>query len=361
MSSFAVTIEELEIFDHPDADALELAQVGGYHAVVPKGAYVTGDCALYIPEAAVLPPDLIEEIGLVGKLAGPDKNRVKAVRLRGALSQGIVTECKALYEAVNNEPLADHLGEDFAEALGITKWVPPVPTQLDGQVVPAPNLAHWPDIENIKRFPQIFTVGEQVVATEKIHGTCMIATYVDEGTEPELLVSSKGFGSKHLALVESDTNLYWKMAHNYQLKERLAAIAAEFDSTYVAVFGEVFGHNVQDLHYAKEGQFYRAFDLWVAPATLPGRFIDTTEAFAILEAHGIPTVPVLYEGNYDADLLEALTDGTESVSGDNLHLSEGIVVRPATEGRSHVTGSRKIAKFVSEAYLTRKGDTTEYE
>jgi len=90
MSSFQVTVEKLVILPHPNADALELAQVSGYRAVVAKGRYVTGDLACYIPEQAVLPPDLIAELGLEGKLAGPAKNRVKAVRLRGELSQGIV-------------------------------------------------------------------------------------------------------------------------------------------------------------------------------------------------------------------------------------------------------------------------------
>ena len=89
MSDLKVTLEKLEIFPHPNADLLELAQVGLYRAVVGKGQFESGDYALYIPEQAILPPELIEELGLTGKLAGPEKNRVKAVRLRGEISQGI--------------------------------------------------------------------------------------------------------------------------------------------------------------------------------------------------------------------------------------------------------------------------------
>jgi RNA ligase (TIGR02306 family) len=79
VSSLRVTIEQLTIHEHPNADALELAQVGLYRAVVAKGAYRTGDFALYIPEQAVLPVDLIEELGLTGRLSGKEKNRVKAI------------------------------------------------------------------------------------------------------------------------------------------------------------------------------------------------------------------------------------------------------------------------------------------
>lgn len=55
MSTLRVTAEVLTIHEHPNADALELAQVGLYRAVVAKGAYRTGDAALYIPEQSVLP------------------------------------------------------------------------------------------------------------------------------------------------------------------------------------------------------------------------------------------------------------------------------------------------------------------
>jgi hypothetical protein len=50
MSSFAVTAERLVIHAHPDPEVeqLELAQVGDYRTVVPRGQYKTGDWAIYI-------------------------------------------------------------------------------------------------------------------------------------------------------------------------------------------------------------------------------------------------------------------------------------------------------------------------
>ena len=39
MSTLRVTVEHLTIHEHPNADALELAQVGLYRAVVAKGTY----------------------------------------------------------------------------------------------------------------------------------------------------------------------------------------------------------------------------------------------------------------------------------------------------------------------------------
>src|SRR5581483_11604494 len=88
MSTFKVTAEKLTIHEHPNADALELAQVGLYRAVVVKGRYQTGDWAIYVPEQAVLPQELIDELGLANYLSGRDHNRVVPVKLRGQLSKG---------------------------------------------------------------------------------------------------------------------------------------------------------------------------------------------------------------------------------------------------------------------------------
>lgn len=80
MSTLGVTTERLTVHPHPNADALELAQVGLLRAVVAKGAHRTGDWVVHIPENELLPDALIEELGLTGKLAGSRRNRVKAIR-----------------------------------------------------------------------------------------------------------------------------------------------------------------------------------------------------------------------------------------------------------------------------------------
>lgn len=356
MSTFKVTVERLVVEPHPNADRLELAQVGLYRAVVPKGEYKTGDYALYIPEQAIVPDSLIEELGLVGKLAGKAKNRVKAVRLRGALSQGIVCRPKAVSDW-EYDLMAD-TDHNFAESLGITKWVPEIPAHMSGAVVPAPDLIRWVDIENLKRYPDAFTPGEPVVATEKIHGTCCLITWHDD----KLWVSSKGFGDKSLALEYNDTNLYWRAAIQYELADKLSGIAAEFMCTSVALFGEVYGQGIQDLTYGKaanrnETLGFAAFDMvmvqsekeWLSPED----FANVTSAYLI------PTVPVLYEGPFDLDALTAAASG-DTVLGHGSNIREGLVIRPAAEGHSDILGGRKIAKLVSDTYLLRK-NATEFE
>ncbi|MGX6740335.1 RNA ligase (ATP) [Streptomyces xantholiticus] len=354
MSTLRVTAEVLTVHQHPNADALELAQVGLYRAVVAKGVYRTGDAALYIPEQAVLPAALVEELGLTGRLAGGDANRVKAVRLRGELSQGIVCRLRALAHVDLARAAAD--GTDFADRLSITKWAPPIPPRMSGEVEAAPDLLPWVDIENLQRYPDIFEPGEPVVLTEKLHGTACLMTYstADGG---RVQVSSKGFGAKGLALKEDPANLYWRAVLGHGVPKIVARLAERLGASRVGVFAEVYGAGVQDLGYGKnaraeDGLGYAVFDI---SAEIDGqvRWLDPA---AVLRGE-LPLVPRLFAGPYDADTVLELASGRETVSGRRMHLREGVVVRPAVERYSPVTGGRAIAKVVSPAYLTRKGGT----
>ncbi|GGZ72251.1 RNA ligase [Streptomyces subrutilus] len=358
MSTLRVTAEELTVHEHPNADALELAQVGLYRAVVAKGAYRTGEFALYVPEQAVLPAALVDELGLTGRLAGGNADRVKAVRLRGELSQGLVCRPRAL--ADTDLARAAEEGTDFAGLLGITKWAPPVPATMSGDAEPAPDLMPWTDIENLRRHPQAFEPGEPVVLTEKVHGTACLFTYVVEGGR--CLVSSKGFGAKGLALREDERNVYWRAVRGHGVPAVAAALAARLGATRIGIFGEVYGAGVQDLAYgvgprtADTPPGYAVFDV---SAEIDGQlcWLDPAEA---LEPGELPTVPRLYEGPYALDRVLELASGRETVSGRGLHLREGVVIRAAAERYSPVLGGRAVAKAVSPAYLTRRNGT-EYE
>lgn len=360
MSTFAVTVEQIEVLPHPGADRLELARVGEYRAVVEKGRYVTGDFALYIPEQAILPDELIAELGLDNKLAGSNKNRVKAVRLRGEISQGIV--CRPSSMDWNGDVTA-LLGIDWAELLGIYKWEPPIPVHLAGEVDSCGELIRWPDIENIKRYPEIFTPGEEVYLTEKIHGTCCLITYV---AESELfVVSSKGLGGKNLVLKENDNNVYWRAVKKYKLREKLAQLCREEGWSKVGLFGEVYGAGIQDLNYgvntSMEGPGYAGFDIW-RHSLVDGAagFCNAPDTLKFLDRSKIPAVPAVYEGPWDYAFACSLAEVMEDVSGTESCIREGLVIRSATEEISAVTGGRKIAKLVSEQYLLRKNGT-EYE
>ena len=367
MSTFAARARRITLRPLANADRLELASIDGteYMVVCEKGLHQTGDLVIYIPEQAILTDALITELRLVspdGKtlLAGGSldehgavkRNRVKALRLRGTLSQGLVYRHTAkLGELVE--------GADYAPALGITKYAPPIPEDLLGKVSECPQLQSYTDLENIKNFPGVLQVGEPVIAVEKAHGVCTVLALIDG----ELAISGKGLAAKHLRLLDEPgpdgqpTNVYFRAAAMYDIAAKLRALAARYPGQIVTLFGETYGVQ-RDLKYglAPGAVDFRAFDLRVGETYLP--FREFTAACAELS---IPTLPVIYQGPFDRALIEAAATGPEQVTGRNAHHREGVVVRPQTE-RRHPELGRVILKVISPKYLAKKTDTdTEYE
>jgi len=356
LSTFEVKVRRVVVSEHPDPEvhSLELGQVDDYHVVVGKGQFHTNDLAVYIPEQAVVPDAIIEEMGLTGRLAGSKKNRVKAIRLRGELSQGLlyVPQGRELRE-----------GEELGEEFGIYKHEPPIPQSMAGKVQrlgPGPGqesfaegfFRTYTDIENIKKYPDAFEDGEDVVITEKLHGSCCIVGIVSG----QRIVSSKGIAKRDLILQEEEGNVYWRIVKQMGLHEKLEGFLEEFQHigiTDVLLFGEVLG--VQDLMYGcKPGELdFRAFDVYVNYEKAGPQFLDHPIMVSVLIGSGIPMVPVLYKGPFSKEKLTELTSGESTLAG---HIREGVVVKSYWEKEDRKVG-RKILKSISPEYLLRKGGT----
>ena len=150
MAQFEVPVVRVDrIEEHPGADALEIAVVRGYRCVTKIGAHRAGDLVAYIPEDAIVPETLIRELRLWdeakgrGMLAGKKGDRVKAIRLRGVVSQGL------LYPVEGREE-----GENLAEALDIVRYEPPIPVYMQGEVSNVRGHTLPYDIESIQKFPR---------------------------------------------------------------------------------------------------------------------------------------------------------------------------------------------------------------
>jgi RNA ligase (TIGR02306 family) len=395
MSDFVVTVERISAIEPVEgADKIELAVVGEYRSIVAKGSFKPGDLAVYLPEASVLPEWLIERLNLVGKLSGSQKNRIKAIKLRGCLSQGIVYQvnemvdhsCHVVRGAGNLQAVEVSEGDDVTEFLGVKKYDPmeamdpALRKRFYGNcayVGPEKTVRY--DFENWKKYPNIFKDGDEVVITEKLHGTMCCFAYFPGLMHPDLpddvFVYSKGLGARGNVFkwVNDDgtpaDNVYLKAFHGMTSDSALAATVTErlaeglYDlglappETPIFLFGEVYGIGVQDLGYGHSSPTFRAFDLWVGTPQ-GGRFIDAADKYSLLDRLGIPTVPVLYRGPFNRETMLSLTDGKTTLGGG--HIREGVVITSATEENVHRFG-RKILKNVSGEYLTRKGNITEFQ
>lgn len=364
MSDFRVSVEYVSIHPHNNSDNLEIAQIGDYQSVVLKGKYKTGDLVAYIPEDSVLPDNLIEEMGLTGKLAGSRKNRIRAVKLRGILSQGI---CYPAREGWN-------LGDDVSEELNIKKYEPPILQQFRGLAINAKGKTVHYDIENIKKYPDVFQEGEEVCFTEKVHGTlmCFGMIQTEDMQEPEFILHSKGLGKQGIAfkLTEDNSkNLYYRTVQKYDLFEAARNIKTAIGTDSVYILGEVLG--CQDLKYGFNSSNddeigFRVFDIFYRDSLEGEGYLDCFGLSAVCLAVKLMLVPVLYIGPFSKEKVKEYTTGIESVSGTNSHMREGIVIKPISERfdehlEKHCGSGRVILKSVSEQYLLRKNkNATEY-
>lgn len=381
MATFEVKLYPITIERHPDADLLELAVIGDYRAVVARGQYSTGDMVAYIPEGAVVPDWLISKLGLTGRLAGSKKNRVKAIKLRGVLSQGLVYPCDKMFLHAHDtddntdgtfvwticgeDPdewmfIDDNDDGDWAEFLGIVKYEPPIPIHMAGEVQNIHGYTLSYDIENLKKFPEVLVDGEDVIITEKLHGT-----WACWGWNPNcgLVVTSKGLSKQGLSFKDehvNDGNLYMKTLRATQDDEGRTAlhrVCEDFAAVGEAVYllGEIFGGNVQDLKYGMDKPVFRLFDVYIGEPG-HGYYADFDMLVKIAAVADLPLVPLLYRGPYSKAKVLELTDGRETVSGKEACIREGVVVRTSTERKDPVIGRMQL-KSVSEKYLLRKGGT----
>jgi RNA ligase (TIGR02306 family) len=368
MSKFNIPIKRIRAIEpHPNADAIEFAVIDGYRSISRKGQFKPGDLVAYIPEQSLLPTWLLKRLGLwdeakaCGRLTGKEGNRVKAIKLRGALSQGLCYEASPLVDESLRELIVTE-GDEVSALLGITKYEPPIPIEMAGEVFNAglENTLSF-DVENIKSYPNVILDGEEVVITEKLHGTCTIVAILPRtqanpeafGRDKNILIFSKGIGAKGLALKNNERNM--DNLYVRATKDLIATIDAHQSDLPQPIFilGETYGPGVQDLSYGKSLGF-RAF------AVAQGyRGAQRYDDWHLIEGqhrrtYGFATVPVLYRGPFSQEVLEQLTNGKTTL--DAAHIREGVIVVPATERIDQSIG-RVCLKSVSPEYLTRKGGT----
>lgn len=75
--------------DHPMTPNLKIAHVMEQHQLVVGNHYDDGILGIFIPDGAIVPDKLAEEMWVLGKLAGKKRNRVKARDFLGEFSAGL--------------------------------------------------------------------------------------------------------------------------------------------------------------------------------------------------------------------------------------------------------------------------------
>lgn len=344
------------IAKHPDADALSITEVDGRPCIIRTGEWAEGDIAVYVPIDSVVPTRDARFAFLASKAKSDGSYRVRAMRLRGVFSMGLLIrpteddllEAEGIVHTHGLIPDFDRglpaiVGVNLRAHLGITVYEGPEEGNSieAGQMERDPGFLPVYDIESLRKWQRVLADGEEVVLTEKVHGANGRFAF----HQGRLWVATRTTYRKPVDEL-GEGSMWSKVAADLDLERRLSAFPG------FAVYGEVYGQ-VQDLKYGVgvggRGARLVVFDI-LEIATR--RWLDYDEQLAMAAAMGLPTVPMLYRGPWSPELMSHAEGAT--VLGNGAHVREGFVLRPVKE-RVHLRLGRVLLKMHGQGYLLRKG------
>ena len=331
MSTHTCPVVPIVLEKHENADSLSIVKVKDFSYVArtedwlnhPLGVWIEPDMCVPAdrPEFAWLEKShkLIENNGIKGY-------RIKVKRLRGVMSMGLMIPA----------PEGAKLGDDLMEHFGIVRYEPPEPMSTGGEACkPPPGIRYVYDVENAYKFAHLFTDGEEVSCSEKIHGA--------NGRWVHLPDLGMFCGSRTEWKQQDEGNLWWKALARHPEVEEFCK-----NNPDITVYGEAYGQVGKFPYNVPKGKVgIIVFDL-----LRHGSWVDHDEAREI--GKSLPWVPILYRGPWNKEKIFALADGKSEVakSAGIDHIREGIVIRPIKE-RNNLEIGRTQLKIVSNAYLEK--------
>lgn len=320
------------------ADAIERATVLGWQLVVKKGDYQVGDLAVYC-EIDCLMPDRPEF-----EFLKPRGMRIKTIRLRGQISQGICFPLSILPEGFEIKEDAD-----CTAALGVTKYEPPIPAYLSGTVKGKfPWFIPKTDETRVQVLQDVLDKykGEKCYVTEKVDGSSV--TYYLNNNE-------FGVASRNLELLEDDENSLWKVARELDIENKLRSLGKN-----MALQGELIGEGIQSNILRLRGQTVAVFNAFEIDTA---KYLNYYELKQLLETLQLPMVPVLATDYILENDIEAIIRRAtiKSLLCPDVW-AEGIVIRPLQEitdvglTDNNLHNNRVSFKAINPEYLLKYGE-----
>jgi len=327
------------------ADAIEVATVGGWKVVVKKGDFAPGDLAVYCEIDSFIPtkiaPFLTKPDHYPKVFEGVEGERLKTVRLRKTLSQGLLMSLE-IHEDLP-QMMYGNIGEDVSELLGIKKYEAPIPAQLAGEVKGMfPGFIPKTDQERIQNLSvelaEWVRLGYTFEVTEKLDGTSMTVFMVD---------TVFSICSRNLELKPNPDNSMFKAAADQNLMEILTLLNT-LSPRNLALQGELIGNGIQGNKYKYTGQEFRVFDIYDIDAK---RYFTPAERKEFVTELNIKHVPVFQSAvALDGLTMEVLLKHAEgkSVMGD--------ITGPEREGLVYKCNENPEVSFkvISNSFLLRE-------
>lgn len=323
----------------PGADAIEKATVLGWELVVKKGEFKIGELCVYIEIDSVLPdkPEF--------EFMRDRKFRVKTIKLRGQISQGICFPLSILPEDKYSD------GDDVTGVLGIVKYdeYQDQKSPKQGNKIRYPKwMPQWLQgfvhrfrfVRDYYRkhsgqrtFPALIPKTDETrvqVLQElltKYKGTkCYITEKLDGSSITIYQINGKfGVCSRNIDLKRDPEDRFWKAALALDLENKLKT---HYKGQNIALQGELIGEGVQGNKYKLKGNVINFFNVFFVKEF---RYGNIRELLDICIELNISEVPIL---NVDFMLPDSIPELVEMSKGQSVFgvtIREGIVIRPMEE------------------------------
>lgn len=352
----------LEISPIEGADRIETATVLGWKVVVKKGDFKVGDMCVYVEIDSLLPAWEAFEF------MAPRKYRVRTIKLRKQISQGICFPMSILPD----DPEGRSESDDVTEDLGITKYERPVKgTQRtwskrkpkwwekilrwfgfnpDLSVRPQgfPHYVPKTDEERVQNVPAVLKEIQDVpcYVTVKVDGTS--ATFSKKGSTYLVCSRNRASSKRERIFENAGSNVYWR------IYEKLGIRAILERAGNIAIQGEIAGPGVQKNHLGLKEPTLFVFDVWDIDKQQYFT-LDEMETFCLVNHLTMVDLATYTPGWPPSTVDEAL----EMAKGKypNGHHREGIVIRACDNRMAKTCGLGRLSfKVVNNDYLLSEDD-----
>ncbi len=367
-------IEEIKPIE--GANKIEYCRVMGWWVVVKKGEFKVGDKCVYVEIDSILPEHADFEFLRARKF------RIKTIKLRGCLSQGIAFPLKIYGKDFSN----CSVGKDVTDDLNIQKYETPDEKEVV-QRVPKTKFEKIVDKIKYKYFPFIFqktsykwpewiphTDETRIQSCGKILDelrgvTCYVAVKMDgqsftayvsrKNTPMRKLFRTIGIKlpngwilhvcSRNMDVSNNKGSAFIRNAIQHDLENKLAL----FDGRY-AIQGEQCGEKIQANRMGCPSLSLFVFNIF---DRLMGEFVDLPTMQRLCKEMGLTTVPII-DDNFVIDESVTVDSLLEMAKGnyDNGHKREGIVIRPVVGRYSQILKGRASFKAINNEYLLEEKD-----
>ena len=313
-----VTVKRVtEIRPIPDADAIECAIIGGgWPVVIKKGEFKVGDSGVFFEVDSFLPINdsrysFLEKNKITWN--GKEGIRLRTIRLRGQLSQGLILPLQLFPEVTDvlRHSFTDINAMDFSEMLGIEKWEPVIPAGLAGQVKgPFPSWIRKTDQERIQNL-----LVEVLETPENTNAEYEISVKLDGSSMTSYFNQSDvGVCSRNLELKineENANNAFVKTFISSGLQDALIQIGRN-----VAVQSELMGPGIQGNREQLKALQLFVFDIFDIDTQTYLTPADRKEFFEMLKNAGFKGehVPVIEQTKLPANTIDGLLAFAEGPS-----------------------------------------------